>query len=168
MGPRANQRIGNPFEALWSGASARKGLGEAESCCDAGFRRVGESAETLSLSFGFDICEVLSDLFGSCLGYPFLWYPTVVIQEKVGKMASSKPKKRGWGPLQPERRNKRVPLNGVNMLERARAVKRKNNLEIEKGKQISKQISTSSLLEIASSIDLEVPAEELSKQKVVN
>ena len=57
---------------------------------------------------------------------------------------------------------------GVNMLEIAQAVKRKNNLEIEKGKQISKQISTSSLLEIASSIDLEVPAEELSKQKVVN
>ena len=28
------------------------------------------------MSFGFDISEVLSDLFGSCLGYPFLWYPT--------------------------------------------------------------------------------------------
>ena len=46
-GPRANRRIGNPSEALWSGASAREGLGEAVSRCDAGFGRVGESAETL-------------------------------------------------------------------------------------------------------------------------
>ena len=45
-GPRANRRIGNSSEALRSGASTREGLGKAESHCDAGFRRVGESAET--------------------------------------------------------------------------------------------------------------------------
>jgi len=75
-GPRANQRTGNLSEALRGGASAQEGLGErafgeAESHCNAGFGRVRESAETLWLSFGFDICEVLSNFFGSCLGYPF-------------------------------------------------------------------------------------------------
>ena len=52
------------------------------------------------------------------------------------------------------------------MLEKAQALK-KNNLEFEKGKKVSKQISTS-LLDIAASIDLDVPVEELSKQKVVD
>jgi hypothetical protein len=52
--------------------------------------------------------------------------------------------------------------------EKAQALKRKNNLENEKGKKVSKHISTSSLLEIAASIDLEVPVEELSKQKVID
>ena len=46
-GPWANRRIDNPSEASWSEASAQEGLGEAESHCDAGFGRVGESAETL-------------------------------------------------------------------------------------------------------------------------
>jgi len=92
--------------------------------------------------------------------------PGTVIQGKDGKVAK---RKRGWGPVQPERKSKRVPLDGVTMLEKAQALKSKNNLENEKGKKVSKHISTSSLLEIvATSIDLEVPVEELSKQKLVD
>ena len=67
--------------------------------------------------------------------------------------------------MQPEKKSKRVPLDGVTMLEKAQALKSKNNLENEKGKKVSKHISTSYLLEIVASIDLEVPVEELSKQK---
>jgi len=69
--------------------------------------------------------------------------------------------------MQPERKSKRVPLDGVTMQEKAQALKSKNNLENEKGKKVSKQIS-SSLLDIAASIDIDVPVEELSKQKVVD
>jgi len=89
-------------------------------------------------------------------------------QGKDGRVAKSKPRKRGWGPVQPERKSKRVPLDGMTMLEKAQALKKKNNLKIERGKKVSKQISTSSLLDIAASIDLDVPVEELSKQKVVD
>ena len=56
----------------------------------------------------------------------------------------------------------------MTMLEKAQALKKKNNLEFKKGKKVSKQISSSSLLDIAASIDLDVPVEELSKQKVVD
>ena len=92
----------------------------------------------------------------------------VVNQGKDGGVAKSKPRKRGWGPVQLERKSKRVPLDGMNMVEKAQALKKKNNLEFKKGKKVSKQISSSSSLDIAASIDLDVPVEELSKQKVVD
>jgi len=95
----------------------------------------------------------------------------IVLIFHIGKndgVAKSKPRKRGWGPVQLERKSKRVPLNGMNMLEKAQALKKKNNLDFEKGKKVSKQISSSSLLDVAASIDLDVPVEELSKQKVVD
>jgi hypothetical protein len=91
-----------------------------------------------------------------------------MIQEKDSKMVHAKPNKRVWEPIQPERKSKRVPLDGDSMLEKAQALKRKNNLEIDKGKKVQNQISTSSLLEIASGIDLSVPVEELVRHKVVN
>ena len=91
-----------------------------------------------------------------------------VKQGKNDGVAKSKPRKRGWGPVQLERKSKRVPLDGMNMLEKAQALKKKNNLDFEKGKKVSKQISSSSSLDIAASIDLDVPVEELSKQKVVD
>ena len=48
--------------------------------------------------------------------------PGVEVQGKVGKVASSKPRKRGWGPVLPERKSKRAPLSGVNMLEKAQVL----------------------------------------------
>jgi len=91
-----------------------------------------------------------------------------VDQGRDGVMAKSKPRKRGWGPVQLERKSKRVPLDGMNMLEKAQALKKKNNLEVEKGKKVSTQISSYSLLDIAASLDLDVPVEDLSKQNVVD
>jgi hypothetical protein len=58
--------------------------------------------------------------------------PGTVIQGKDGKVAK---RKRGWGPVQLERKSKRVPRDGVTMLEKAQALKSKNNLENEKGKK---------------------------------
>lgn len=49
--------------------------------------------------------------------------PGTMIQGKDGKVAKSKPRKRGWGPVQPERKSKRVPLDGVTMQEKAQALK---------------------------------------------
>lgn len=86
--------------------------------------------------------------------------PDQVVQKKSSRLVSPKPKKGGWGPLQPERKSKRVPQEGISMLERAQAVKRKNNLEIEKGKKVSKPLSVSSMLDIADNIDIIVPAVE--------
>ena len=91
-----------------------------------------------------------------------------VNQGKNDGVSKSKPRKRGWGPVQLERKSKRVPLDGMNMLEKAQALKKKNNLEVEKGKKVSTQISSYSLLDIAASLDLDVPVEDLSKQNVVD
>lgn len=53
------------------------------------------------------------------------------------------------------------------MLERAQALKRKNNLEIEKGKKVSNPISAVSLVDIAASISVAIPTNELDGQRIV-
>lgn len=53
------------------------------------------------------------------------------------------------------------------MLGRAQAIKRKNNLEIEKGKKVSNSFTVADMLNIASSISVVVPTVELDKQQIV-
>jgi len=61
--------------------------------------------------------------------------PGTVIQGKDGKVAKSKPRKRGWGPVQPERKSKRVPRDGVTMLEKAQALKSRTTWKMRKVKK---------------------------------
>lgn len=44
-------------------------------------------------------------------------------------------KKKVWGPIQPERRSKRIAQDGIPVLEKAQTLKKKNNLEEPKGKK---------------------------------
>ena len=62
-GPQANRRIDNPSTALRGGASseralARQRVGLSPEAYARGLGRIRKLAETLWLSFGFDICKV--------------------------------------------------------------------------------------------------------------
>lgn len=89
------------------------------------------------------------------------------LQEVVEGGKKPRVKKCTWGLVLLEKKSKRVSQDGATMLSRAQALKRKNNLEIEKGKNVTKPISSSSLLDIASVIGIAVPAVELDKRELV-
>lgn len=71
--------------------------------------------------------------------------------------AKKKKKKKAWGPIPPEKRSKRIPKDDVPMLEKAQALKMKNNLEVPKGKtQVHYNLSFQKLSSLATKIRLDV------------
>ena len=73
--PRARRRIGTSPEAFRVGPAS----GESENLLRPGgvsLGRIGESAEARVVVPWLWYLQGLSNFFGSCLGYPFLWYPT--------------------------------------------------------------------------------------------
>jgi hypothetical protein len=60
--------------------------------------------------------------------------PEAVVQGKAGKVVNTKPRKRGWGPLIPERKSKRVPLDGRTVLEKAQDIKERTTWKLRKVK----------------------------------
>jgi hypothetical protein len=61
-----------------------------------------------------------------------------------------------WGPIIPERKSKRHPAGGGTILEKAQALKKKNNLEVPIGKKHVPIFDNSSLVDIASKIGIDV------------
>jgi hypothetical protein len=61
-----------------------------------------------------------------------------------------------WGPVIPERKSKRNMKDGMTMLEKAQALKEKNNLEAPKGKKHIPTFSSNSLVDLACKIGLDV------------
>ena len=80
-GPRVRRRIGTSSEALRAGTRARgprarRRVGtsfEALRCGPRANRRIGRGLVVVSW---LRYLQGLSNFFGSCLGYPFLWCPT--------------------------------------------------------------------------------------------
>ena len=77
-GPRASRRIGTSSEASWHGS----GLSPLRASPDICSRWAGWSSRASdvvglpTVVFWFRYLQGLSNFFGSCLGYPFLWYLT--------------------------------------------------------------------------------------------
>jgi hypothetical protein len=78
-------------------------------------------------------------------------------EDQVQKRQAKTKKKKVWGPIQPERRSKRQPQDGVPVLERAQALRMKNNLEVPEGITNSSYHLTSQILsDLAVKVGLEV------------
>lgn len=78
-------------------------------------------------------------------------------QEHVQVNQGKAKKKKAWGAIQPQRRSKRQPQDGMPVLERAQALRKKNNLEVPKGiTHFSCQLSTQNLRDLASKVDLNI------------
>lgn len=78
----------------------------------------------------------------------------MIIKEK--HVLAVKKRNKKWGPVIPKRRSKRNIQDGRTMIEKAQALKEKNNLEIPKGKKPVPTFSNKELVDIASKIGLDV------------
>lgn len=78
-------------------------------------------------------------------------------------------KKKVWGPIQPERRSKRQAQDGVPILERAQALRMKNDLEIPRGiTHFSCHLSSQNLSDLGSKISIAIEDVENSKETCVD